>query len=92
MAVDGTKIRAQNNVKNNYNKKKLDRHIAYVEGKIEDYLNDWEEVRNSKNRGKKKELTRIEDKLEELDARLDNFANYSKILPIVRFKQVKSYG
>ena len=35
IAGDSTKMRAQNSKKNNYNKKKIDRHIQHIEGKLE---------------------------------------------------------
>jgi transposase len=37
LAGDGTKLRAQNSKKNNYNQKKIDRHIQYIETKLEEY-------------------------------------------------------
>ena len=37
IAGDGTKLRAQNSKKNNYNQKKIDRHLAYIESKLEEY-------------------------------------------------------
>lgn len=37
LAGDGTKLRAQNSKKNNYNQKKIDRHLAYIEQKLELY-------------------------------------------------------
>jgi transposase len=37
LAGDGTKLRAQNSKKNNYNQKKIDRHLAYIERKLEEY-------------------------------------------------------
>ena len=37
LAGDGTKLRAQNSKKNNYNQKKIDRHIAYIESKLAEY-------------------------------------------------------
>ena len=37
LAEDGTKLRAQNSKKNNYNQKKIDRHIAYIENKLNHY-------------------------------------------------------
>ena len=37
IAGDSTKLRAQNSKKNNYNKKKIQRHIAYIENKIDQY-------------------------------------------------------
>ncbi|WP_205649750.1 IS1182 family transposase [Aequorivita ciconiae] len=37
IAIDSFKIRAQNAQKNNFNQKKLDRHIAYIDDKIREY-------------------------------------------------------
>jgi transposase len=37
IAGDGTKLRAQNSKKNNYNQKKIERHLAYIERKLEEY-------------------------------------------------------
>ena len=33
VAVDGTKVRASNSKKNNYNEKKIERHMSYIESK-----------------------------------------------------------
>ena len=43
VAIDGTKVRASNSKKNNYNQKKIDRHLAYIEEKTTEYLNQLEE-------------------------------------------------
>jgi len=37
IAIDSFKIRAQNALKNNFNQKKIDRHLDYIESKISDY-------------------------------------------------------
>lgn len=37
LAGDGTKLRAQNSKKNNYNQAKIDRHLSYIETKLEEY-------------------------------------------------------
>ena len=37
LAGDSTKMRAQNSKKNNFNQKKIDRHIAYIDTKVEEY-------------------------------------------------------
>lgn len=42
MAIDGTKIRANNSKRNNFSAKKLDRHIDYINEKIALYLKDIE--------------------------------------------------
>lgn len=38
IAMDGTKVRASNSKKNNYNPKKIERHLAYIEEKTNEYL------------------------------------------------------
>jgi transposase len=42
VAIDGTKVRAHNSKKNNYNPKKLERHLAYIEEKTNEYLQQLE--------------------------------------------------
>jgi transposase len=37
IAGDSTKLRAQNSKKNNYNQKKIDRHLEYIENKLNEY-------------------------------------------------------
>lgn len=37
IAGDSTKLRAQNSKKNNYNRAKIERHIAYIDRKLEEY-------------------------------------------------------
>jgi len=37
IAGDSTKFRAQNSKKNNFNQKKIDRHLEYIENKLEEY-------------------------------------------------------
>ncbi|MAM34953.1 MAG: DDE transposase [Micavibrio sp.] len=37
IAIDSFKIRARNSLKNNFNQKKIDRHLEYINGKIADY-------------------------------------------------------
>jgi transposase len=42
VAIDGTKVRAHNSKKNNYNPKKIERHLAYIEEKTNEYLRQLE--------------------------------------------------
>jgi transposase len=37
IAGDSTKLRAQNSKKNNFNEKKIERHITYIDAKLEEY-------------------------------------------------------
>ena len=37
IAIDSFKVRAQNSRRNNFNQKKIDRHIDYIDTKIQEY-------------------------------------------------------
>ncbi len=75
IAGDGTKLRAQNSKKNNYNQKKIDRHIKYIDDKLEVYtqaLSDADgdkaqEIRNkiSKHKEQKVKYESLETQLKE---------------------------
>lgn len=43
VAIDGSKFRAQNSMKHNYTEKKINRHIEYIETKVEEYLEALDE-------------------------------------------------
>ncbi len=47
IAIDGTKVRASNSKKNNFNLKKIERHLTYIETKTAEYLKQLSE--NDKN-------------------------------------------
>jgi hypothetical protein len=53
LAVDSTKIRGQNSLKNNFNEKKIKRHLEYIEDKISTYLDALEGISSKKKRSKK---------------------------------------
>lgn len=73
IALDSMKVRAQNSLKNNFNQKKIDRHIDYIDNKMQDYFDQWEDVKNSKIKGKKKKLQEIENKIDALVERRENY-------------------
>lgn len=43
IAIDGTKSRAHNSKKANFNQNKIDRHLAYIEEKTQEYLTELEQ-------------------------------------------------
>ena len=43
IAIDGTKSRAHNSKKTNYNQKKIDKHKAYIDAKSQEYLDQLEQ-------------------------------------------------
>jgi len=42
IAIDSFKIRAQNSLKNNFNQDKIDRHIEYIDGRVDEYIQQLE--------------------------------------------------
>jgi transposase len=63
IAIDGTKSRAHNSKKANFNQNKLDRHLAYIEEKSQQYLDELEQNDYSENSEK---ISNIEAKIERL--------------------------
>ena len=74
VATDGSKFRAQNSKKNNYNEKKIKEHLDYIDKQTEEYLkeldrNDKKEDEMSRAATKKK----IKQKLEHLERRRNKY-------------------
>jgi len=75
LAGDGTKLRAQNSKKNNYNQKKIDRHVNYIDEKLKDYIealseadgDDAEKIKEkiSKHQEQRVHYKSLEKRLEE---------------------------
>jgi transposase len=66
IAGDSTKFRAQNSKKNNFNKKKIARHLEYIENKLQEY---YEAL--AQNDGDNKE--HIEDQIEKQKLRAEGY-------------------
>ena len=64
IAVDGTKVRASNSKKNNYNPKKIERHLKYIEEQTEQYLQQLDSNDNEEQQGE--QMTEVKQKLERL--------------------------
>ena len=56
IAIDGTKSRAHNSKKANFNQKKIDRHLAYIEEKSQEYLNEMDQNDNQESSTKIKDI------------------------------------
>ena len=63
IAIDGTKSRAHNSKKANYNQKKIDKHLEYIEAKTQEYLDALEENDAKENLPK---IKNIQQKIERL--------------------------
>ena len=73
IAGDSTKLRAQNSKKNNYNQAKIDRHVAYIDNKLEEYTRALDE-----NDGDNRQ--QIEDEINKQQKRKDNYRNLEQQL------------
>lgn len=63
-AADGSKFRASNSKKNNYNEKKIKRHLKYIEEKTNEYLKQLDENDRAEENAEK--ITLVKEKLERL--------------------------
>ena len=70
IATDGTKLRAQNSKKNNFNQKKIDDHLTYIENKLHEYLDALDIADTAENMGLDPEIDK--DKIREKVAKLNN--------------------
>jgi transposase len=73
IAGDSTKLRAQNSKKNNYNQAKIERHVAYIDNKLEEYNRVLAE-----NDGDNRQ--QMEDEINKRQKRKDNYKNLEKKL------------
>lgn len=77
VAIDGSKFRAQNSKKNNFNQKKIEQHLQYIESQNEHYLKELDKADAAVSKMDRKE---IEDKLESLAARKEKYESLDKEL------------
>ena len=75
IAIDSFKIRAQNSLKNNFNQKKIERHLEYIDGKIAEYEDklDEEDLDNDSKQ-------QIEDKIKWQQKNKDYYKSVEKEL------------
>lgn len=67
LAIDGTKSRAHNSKKNNYNPKKIERHLKYIDDKSNEYIAALDANDAAQNNELK--ITNIKNKLQKLKER-----------------------
>lgn len=77
LAGDGTKLRAQNSKKNNFNEKKIERHIAYIDDKLNEYSAILANEDNDLTEVKKQE---INDKIDKHQQHRKKYESYKKQL------------
>ncbi|MFM2265699.1 MAG: hypothetical protein RLZ77_1119 [Bacteroidota bacterium] len=70
IAIDGTKSRAHNGKKSNFNQKKIDKHLAYIEAKTQEYLTALDQNDNLEN---STTITNIQQKIARLKQNKINY-------------------
>ncbi len=80
VAIDGSKFRACNSKKNNYSIKKIERHIKYIEEKIDKYMQELDEEDKKETCDRKPNAKEIADRLRELKERKEKYEEYKKEL------------
>ncbi len=84
LAGDSTKLRAQNSKKNNYNKKKVKRHIEYIETKLAEYQLLLDHCEGGQN------AEEIEQAIEKQKLRKAKYKELAEELIDVRIKQIST--
>ncbi len=62
IAGDSTKLRAQNSKKNNFNQSKIDRHLAYIDNKLDEYSSALAESEGENKRIIQKEIQKQKER------------------------------
>ena len=83
LAGDGTKLRAQNSKKNNYNQKKIDRQIAYIENKLQEYITELEKADGDKKQ-------EIQEKIDKHKEQKKKYQDIEKQLKETGEKQIST--
>jgi transposase len=87
IAGDSTKLRAQNSKKNNFNKKKIDRHLAYIENKLDEYNKQLQEADNT---NEKENAEKIKNEIKKQEQRKGNYKHLEKQLEKTGEKQIST--
>jgi len=92
IAVDGSKFRAVNSRKNNYNQKKIDKHQAMINEKAEDYLKELDELDNNEtdDSGSSYRKEEVEAALQRLTERKIKYDDLQEQLDHTEEKQIST--
>jgi len=80
VAIDGSKFRACNSKKNNYNTKKLERHLKYLDEKIENYIQELDHHDMAEASLKKPDAKAIAERIQQLRDRKEKYESYQRKL------------
>ena len=80
IAIDGSKFRASNSKRNNYSKKKLARHINYINEKIAGYLTELDETDQTEAGDHKPDAKEVQKRIAQLKERKAKYQGYQDSL------------
>jgi transposase len=80
IAIDGSKFRACNAKKNNYSTKKLERHLKYLDEKIEGYLQELDDHDQIESPDRKPNTKEITERIQQLKDRKEKYESYQRKL------------
>jgi len=78
IAVDGSKFKAQNSKKNNYNAKKIKRHLDYIDSKTAEYFQQLNQIDQQEQTKEDRQV--IKDKWDLLNQRRKKYEHLEKVL------------
>lgn len=86
VSIDGSKYRAQNSKKNNYNEKKVEQHLDYINKQSGEYLAELDRIDQSEEETESELEQRLEiaSQLDRLDARKNKYSRLKKQLEQAR--------
>lgn len=90
VAIDGTKIRACTSKRNNFSTKKLERHIQYIDDKIDTYLQELEDNDTREEADRKPSAEEIQKRIEELRNRKQKYEAYQTELAKTGKKEIST--
>lgn len=73
IAIDGSKFRASNSKRNNYSEKKINRHLKYIDEKIDNYLKELDKTDILESCDRKPTVEEINKRIQELRERRANY-------------------
>lgn len=80
VAIDGSKFRACNSKRNNFSAKKLERHIKYIDEKIDRYMQELDEGDVTEATDRKPDASEIKERIQQLRNRREKYKAYKKQL------------
>ena len=86
--MDGTKVRASNSKKSNYSQKKIERHLAYIEEKTNEYLAALEQ--NDLNEKSVEKVNHIQEKISKLNTNKIKYEQLAKAIEASEEPQVST--